>query len=161
GGKCRRARQACVDLDDAVVEATRIERELDVALSDDAEVSNRTERAITQELVLLVVQRLTRSNDDRLARVNAHWIDVFEAAHDDAVVLRVSNDLVFKLLPAAQALFHEHLSIGRKSAVERFARGRLIPYDRGAFAAEGESTPQHDRVTDLARHAEGLLQVRA
>ena len=55
---------------------------------------------VAQQLVLLVVERLRRRHDDRLARVDAHRVEVLHVADGDAVVARVAHDLVLDLFPA-------------------------------------------------------------
>ena len=146
------ARQARVDLDDAVVGALRVERVLDVALADDAEVADRLDRDAAEQLVLLVVERLRRRDDDGLARVDAHRVEVLHVADGDAVVAAVADDLVLDLLPAAQVLLDEHL---RHAAGEGAAEGGvelgLGLDDAAALAAEREAAAEHDREADLPR----------
>ena len=146
-----RARQARVDLDDAVVRARGVERELDVALADDAEVADRPDRDRAQQLVLRVVQRLRRRDDDRVAGVDPHRIEVLHVADGDAVVAGVAHDLVLDLLPAVQALLDQHLGAppanARRSAASMSASRRD---DAAALAAERVAAAQHDRQADRA-----------
>ncbi len=56
-----------------------------------------------------VGQRLGRRNDDGLARVDAHRVDVLHVTDGDARVAGVPHDLVLELLPAEDALLDENL----------------------------------------------------
>ena len=50
---------------------------------------------------------------DRIARVHAHGIQVFDRADDNAVVVAVPHDLHFEFLPADDRLFEQDL-VGRR-----------------------------------------------
>src|SRR5262249_36298990 len=93
-----RAREPRVDLDDPIIERPCIDGVLDVALPDDAEVPNGSKRDASQLLVLVLRERLRRRDDDRLAGVDPHRVEILHAADSDAVVARVSDDLVLDLL---------------------------------------------------------------
>ena len=73
-------------------------------------------------MVLLVVERLRWGDDDGLAGVDAHRVDVLHVTDGDAVVAPVAHHLVFNLLPAAQALLDQHL----EHAIGKAAAQRLI-----------------------------------
>lgn len=56
-------------------------------LADDAEVADDLDGDLAELVVLVVGQRLRRRDDHRLARVDAHRIEVLHIADDEAVVL--------------------------------------------------------------------------
>ena len=128
-GQSARAREPGVDLDDAVIGAPGVERVLDVALADDAEMADGLDRHRAEQLVLLVVERLARGHDDGLARVDAHRVEVLHVADGDAVVAPVAHHLVLDLLPAAQALLDQHLGHAAGEGAAR-APGRGRPRSR-------------------------------
>ena len=74
----RRAAQARVDLDDAVLLRVRVERVLDVALADYAQVPDDVDGRRAEHVVVGVVERLRRRNDDRVARVDAERVEVLQ-----------------------------------------------------------------------------------
>mmetsp|Transcript_103902 Transcript_103902/g.294061 ORF Transcript_103902/g.294061 Transcript_103902/m.294061 type:complete len:331 (+) Transcript_103902:2757-3749(+) len=102
-------RQARVDLDDAELLAVRVYRVLNIALTHHTQMAHHLQSALPQSEVLGVRERLRRGNDDGVARVDAHGIEVFHVTHRDAIVVRVAHDLVLELLPALQTLVHDHL----------------------------------------------------
>ena len=127
------ARHARVDLDDVVrrqldavarrrVRAVRPgpghdvrprrQPELDVAAAFDAQRADDLQRRRAQHLVLLVGQRLARRDDDAVAGVHAHRVEVLHVADRDAVVGAVAHHLVLDLFPAEQAALDQHLVIG-------------------------------------------------
>ena len=132
-GQRARARQPRVDLDHPVLEAVGVERVLDVALADDAEMPDRSNRDRAEQLVLLVVQGLRGRDDDRLARVDAHRVEVLHVADRDAVVPRVADDLVLDLLPAAQALLDQHLDLRRRTRLGESRRRARLGFRRCRF----------------------------
>mmetsp|Transcript_71718 Transcript_71718/g.154842 ORF Transcript_71718/g.154842 Transcript_71718/m.154842 type:complete len:1117 (-) Transcript_71718:111-3461(-) len=103
------AGQPGVHLDDAELLAVRVHRVLDVTLADDADVAHDLLGALAQPEVLRVGERLRGRDDDGVARVDAHGVEVLHVAHRDAVVVRVAHHLVLQLLPALQALVDDDL----------------------------------------------------
>ena len=76
GRKCGGTRQTCVDLDDAVLLGSGVERVLDVALADDAQVADDVDRGRAEHIVIAVGQRLGRRDDDRVTCVDAQRVEV-------------------------------------------------------------------------------------
>jgi hypothetical protein len=70
-------------------------------------------RGVAHQLVFLVGQRLRRGHRDAVAGVDAHRVEVLDAAHDDAVVGAVADDFHLVLLPADQALLDQQF-LGRR-----------------------------------------------
>ena len=60
-------------------------------------------------MIFRIGQRLTRSNDNALACMDAQRVKVFHIADGDTVVVTVAHHLVFYLFPSLQTLFHQHL----------------------------------------------------
>ena len=90
----------------------RIKSELDVAAAFHAQGANDLERRTAEHLVLLVAQRLRGREDDGVAGVDAHRIQVFHVADGDAVVGAVAHYLVLDLFPTDQRALDEHLVDG-------------------------------------------------
>mmetsp|Transcript_11119 Transcript_11119/g.20610 ORF Transcript_11119/g.20610 Transcript_11119/m.20610 type:complete len:955 (+) Transcript_11119:141-3005(+) len=109
GGQRRGAAEARVHLDDAVLERPRVERVLDVALADDAQVPNHLDGGGPELEVLAVAQGLGRGHHDGVARVHPQRVEVFHVAHRDAVVPGVPNHFVLDLLPPAKVLVDQDL----------------------------------------------------
>ena len=136
----RRAGDARVHLDDAHVARLAAARELDVrAAGVDADGADDRDRGVAQLLVRLVGQRHLRRDGDRVARVDAHRIEVLDRADDDDVVEPVADDLELELVPAADGLLDEHL------ADRRLGRGRARP--------GGEARPRCTRSRRRGRRA--------
>ena len=72
----RGTRYAGIDLDDCVFEAVRIERELAVAAADDAQCGDDVQRSAAQHLIFLIGKRKRGRDDDGVAGVYAHGVDV-------------------------------------------------------------------------------------
>ena len=119
------AADARVDLDDVVFvvlaatagkrlgdDIAGCERHLDVAAALDAERADDFQADGAQELVFLVGERLAGRDDDAVAGVDAHRVDILHVADGDAVVGAVAHHLVLDLLPADKGAFEENLIDG-------------------------------------------------
>jgi hypothetical protein len=94
--------------------------------------------------------------------VDAHGIEVFDGADDDAVVGLVAHDFHFVFLPAEEGFFDEDFVHGRKfdaASGNRF-KFLLIVTDAAARAAERERGPDDERkLADLFRDVAGFVQI--
>ena len=128
-----------------------LQRELDVAPALDAERADDLQAGGAQRLVLLVRERLAGGDDDAVAGVDAHRVDVLHVADGDAVVGAVAHHLVLDLLPADQGLLEQRLADGAR----RDAAGHDLPEllfgvgDAAAGPAEGVGRPDDHGQPDL------------
>ena len=106
GGQRRRAAEAGVYFDDAIVFRLRVEGILHVAFAHDADVSDDFDGQRTQFVVLAIGERLRRSDDNRLSRMDAQWVEVLHVADGDTVVVAVAHHLIFYLFPTPQRFLH-------------------------------------------------------
>mmetsp|Transcript_25250 Transcript_25250/g.75010 ORF Transcript_25250/g.75010 Transcript_25250/m.75010 type:complete len:998 (+) Transcript_25250:65-3058(+) len=143
GGERGRARQARVHLDDAVVVRVRVERVLDVALADDAEVAHDLDRRRAEHVVLVVGERLRGRYHDRLARVHAERVEVLHVADGDAVVRHVAHHLVLDLLPPLERLLDEDLRRRRECLAAVRLELLLGVDERRAEPAERKRAAHH------------------
>ena len=108
-------------------------------------------RGVAQLLEGLVGKRHLRGDRDRVARVDAHRVEVLDRADDDDVVAHVAHDLELELVPADQRLLDEHLAHRAllQAALQepREVVGR--PGDAAAVAAEGEGRAQDEREREV------------
>ena len=158
----RRTRHARVHLDQVVLERERVQRELHVAAALDLQCPDDLQRRVAQHLKLLVGQRLARGNDDRVARMDAHRVDVLHAADADRRIVVVAHHLELDLLVALDALLDEHLvhRRERQTVAHHLAQLRLIVGKAAARAAQRERRSQHHRITDPRRNRRALLDRR-
>ena len=154
----RRARHAGVDLDDGVLKAVGVERELAVAAADDVERGDDVQRRAAQHLKLLVRERQRRGDDDAVAGVYADGVEVFHAAHGDDVAGTVAHGLKLDLFPAVDIALDEDLrDRGRVEAGLRGARELLRAVGHAApRAAERERRADDNGVADAARDLQRL-----
>ena len=155
----RGARHAGIDLDQIVFEREGVECELHIAAALDLQLADDLQRRVAQHLELLVGERLARGNDDRVAGVDTHRVDVLHAADADGRVVAVAHHLVLDLLVALDALLDEHLVHGRKrkGVAHHLAQFGLVVGETAARAAQREGRTQHHRIADFLGHRDGLL----
>ena len=159
-GEGRRSRDPRVHLDDDLTARARFDGELHVrAAGLDADAPDAGERRVAHLLVLDVGEGLDRGHGDRVTRVDAHRIDVLDAADDHAVVGVVTHHLELVLLPAVHRFLDEDLAdrarlepVGRH-ALELLGRGG----DSGSTSAEDVRRPDDRRQSDVGDDDAGLL----
>ena len=105
-----------------------------------------------QHLVLFVRQSHRRGNDNGVAGVHAHGVQVLHGADGNGIARAVPHDLELDLLPPGDALFHQHLGNGRKGQ----AVGGNLPQlfravdNAAAGAAQGKGRADDNRVADFS-----------
>src|SRR3989344_224641 len=122
---------------------------LDVALADDAEMSDCLESDFAQPVIFGVGECLRGRDDDALAGVDAHWIEIFHIADRDAIVGAVADDLILDFLQSAQVFLDKHLSHVAEDFGELCDEFFLVSHDSRTFAAERKSRANHDGVPNL------------
>ena len=68
-----------VYLDDAVLAGRRVQGVLNVALSDDTQMTNDVNSSSTEHVVVSIRERLRRSDDDGVSGVNTQRVEVLFA----------------------------------------------------------------------------------
>jgi hypothetical protein len=161
GGQRRAARDPRVHLDDHHPSGLRMHSELDVgAAGVDADLADDAHREVAEVLVLLVGEGLGRRHRDRVAGVDAHGIEVLDAADDHHVVVPVPHHLELVLLPAEDRLLHEDGVGGREvdGAASQRVELPLVVGNPAALSTHGETGPEDDREADLLGDGAGLLE---
>ena len=114
GGQRRGTADARVHLDHDHAAVLRVDRELNVRPTGfDPDLAQTRDRGVAHDLVFLVRQGQCRGDRDRIPGVNAHRVDVFDRADDDAVVRLVADDLHLEFLPAENRFLDENFTDGR------------------------------------------------
>ncbi|GKT75685.1 hypothetical protein ColTof4_08108 [Colletotrichum tofieldiae] len=157
GGQSRRTRKTGVDLNDTVVEAVGLERILNIALSHDTKMTNDLNGGGSQHVVLLITQGLTGSNDDTVSGVNAQGIEVLHVANSNAVVVRVTDDLILNLLPALQRLLDQDLGRQSQGAGSHVAKLLLVVCETGTQTTERVGGTDDNGISDLLGGIKSLL----
>ena len=120
------AGQAGIHLDHPVILTHRIEGILHVALTHDTDVTDDLYGKRTQLMVLTVRERLRRSDDDGLTRMDTKRVEVLHVTYRDAIVEAVTHHLVLDLLPALQRFLHKHLRGEREGFLGQFIQLFLV-----------------------------------
>src|SRR5471032_1964206 len=151
----RGTRYARVHFNDDHAAIDRIDRELHVRTTGvDADLAQHCQGGIAHDLVFLVGQGLRWRNRDRVARVHAHRVQVFDRADDDAVVRLVAYHFHLVLFPAEQGFFDQQF-FGRRCFQAAFANRFeffFVVGDTAAAATHGERWTDNRRETDFALH---------
>ena len=167
-GKGRGARHARVHLDDNEPAVRRIHRELHVrAARLHADLAQDRDGGVAHHLVFAVGKRQRRGDRYAVAGMHAHRIDVLDGADDDAVVLRVADNLHLVLFPAEDGFLDQDLRRGRgfEAPLGDVHVFFAIVGDTAARAAKREGRPDDGRKLDVVervlRLGEVLGQLRA
>src|SRR5690606_29618968 len=111
-----------------------------------ADLTDDADRHVTHRLVLTVGEGQRGGHGDRVARVDAHRVQIFDRADDHHVVGGVAHDLELVLLPAKDGLLQEHLG-GRgrgEAGASDAAQVVLVVGEPGAGATHGEGRAYDD-----------------
>ena len=99
-GKSRRARKTCIYLNDAVIFTLRVESILYITLPYNTKMTDDTNRKRTQFVVLIIGESLRRCNYNTLAGMDTERVEILHITYRNTIVVGISYDLVFDLLPA-------------------------------------------------------------
>ena len=91
-------------------------------------------------MIFTVSQCLNRRDRDRIPRVHAHRVDIFDRANNDAIVFVIADNFKFVFLPSKCALVDEHLTnhAGGKSATNDVLEFFHVVCDATTAAAKCE-----------------------
>ena len=158
GGQRRGPRHPRVDLDDVVVERGGVQGELDIAPTLDTQCVDDGDRRVTQHLVLDVGEGLGGSEDDGVAGVHAHRVEVLHGAHHHGVPGTVSHHLVLDLLESGDRLFDEALiDRGEFQALAHHAHQIcLVIADPATGTAQGVGGTHDEWVAESSADLDGL-----
>ena len=156
GSESRRTRETSVDFDDNIALGFGVKTELNVTLSDDTEMVDDLDGSSAEHVVFVIRQCLRRSDDNGFTGVDAHGIEVFHVADGDGVTLDVTNDFVFKFLPALDRFFDENLGRSSESDVGEMTEFSFVLDDARTLTTQGEGGAEHDRVADFTSSENGI-----
>ena len=110
----RRTAQTGIHLDNPIIFRFGVKSILHVTFAYDADMTDDTDSQFAKLMILAIGQGLARSDNDRLAGMNAQRVEILHVADRDTVIETVAHHFIFHFLPAFQALFHQHLGRERK-----------------------------------------------
>ena len=160
GGQRRGARHPGIHLDHHHAPIGRVDAELDVGATGlDTHLAQHRQRGVAHDLPFLVRERLGRRHGNGITGVHAHRIHVLDAAHDDAVVVLVPDNLGLVLFPADERLVDQQLIRGRQRQATLTDLVELFPVvgDAAAGATHGEGGPDDAGQTDVVQHLVGFF----
>ena len=142
-----------------ILAAVRRERELHVAGPADVERVYYLERRGAQHLPFLVREGQRRRYDYRVARVDAHRVDVLHSADGERVSGAVADDLDLHLVPALEVALYQRVSDrrGGEGVLRLDDEVLYVTHDRVSRAAEREVRAQNQRQRRMQRE---LLRLR-
>ncbi len=112
---------------------------------------------LAEAVVFGVGQGLGRGDDDALARMDPHRVEVLHVADRDAVVGPVPDDLILDLFPALEVLLDEDLAGGDECLGQGLAELPGIVGDAASFASQGVGDTGHHGVADRLRGPQSLF----
>ena len=136
-----------------------MQSELAVAAALHAQLVDDFQRGGAEHLVLLVGEGDGGGDDDGVAGVHAHRVQVLHGAHGDGVALAVAHHLELDFLPPGDGLLHQNLGDGGQCQAVggHFPQLLLVVHNAAAGAAQGKGGPDDDRVANLQGEGLGVL----
>ncbi len=166
GSQRRGARHARVHFDDDEAAVLRVDGELHVGAAGlDADLTQHRNRGVAHDLVFLVGQRQRWRDSDGVTGMDAHRIDVFDGADDDAIVRGVADDFHLILLPAQNRFFDQNFRRRRgvEAAGDDVEEFRAVIGNAAARAAQrkrrADDGGQADMIDGLGGNGHGVGHV--
>ena len=147
-GKSRRTADTGIHLDNAVLEAVRVEGILHVAASGDAQLRNNIQGGGSKHLILFIAKGLGRRYHDRVSCMNSNRVDIFHIADSNTVSCTVAHYFILNFFPACNAALHKHFShTGKTETVfQDLSQLVFIIGDSSAASAKCISRAQNHRI---------------
>ncbi len=161
-GQRRAARHARIHFDHHHPAIFRVHGELHVRTAGfDADFADNCGRSVAHALKFLVRQRLRGSHGNRIARVHAHGVEVFDGADHHEVVAEVAHHFELEFLPAKDGFFHQGFM--HRTHVQRMADGLaelfLVISDRAAGSTQRKRWANHQRESQLIAKPQCVFRV--
>ena len=148
--KSRRTAYTGIYLDNAVFKALRMKRILNVTSASDSQLCDNIQGRSTKHLVFFVPKSLRRSNYNRVACVNAYWVNVLHVADCDAVSCAVAHYFILNLFPACNAALYKDLAYTGKTKTifENLSQFVFVVGNTAAAAAKSVGRTENNRISD-------------
>ena len=148
GGQSGRTRKTSIDLNDTVVETVGLQSVLDVAFTNNTQMTNDLDGGSTEHVVLLVRQGLTGGNDDTVTSVDTQGVKVLHVADCDTVVGGIPDDFILDLLPALERLLNQNLRGKSQGARRQVLQLLGVVGESGTQTTKGIGRTDDDRVAN-------------
>ena len=108
-------------------------------------------RLLLHSLLTFFRNRQHRSGTERVSRMHAQWIDIFNKAYRDHISLCITNHLKLQLFPSENRLLYKHLSHKAclQSSCTYSLQFFLIIHKSATGTAHGISRTQYHRIAQL------------
>ncbi len=148
-----------IHLDDGVLEAVRVQGQLDVAAAHDVQMGDDVQGGGAEHLEFPVRQGLGGSHHDGVPGVDPHRVQVFHGADGNDVARAVPHGLELNFLPAEDGLFNEHLGDGGgvQPRLGDDPQLRLIGGGAAARAPQGEGGADNDGIANPGGRLQSAL----
>ena len=158
GGKGRGARRPRIDFDDYNTAILRVVRKLDVRSADNANRFDNLKGVTLEAFFQSLVDGEERGCAEGVTGMHAHWVDAFDEANRNHLVLCVADNLDFKLFPAENRFFDQALVRHRKFQPVSADVPKLfhVVAESPASAAHRVGRTHHHREADFARSMDEL-----
>ena len=144
---------ARVHFDNNQTAGFRVHRELHVRTAGfHADFTQYRHRGVTHDLIFFVGQRLGRCYGDGVTGMDAHRVEVFDGADDDAVVVFITHHFHLVLFPANQRFINQQLVGWGKvqTAFADFFELFAVVGDTATGAAHGEARADNAREANVS-----------
>ena len=99
-----------IDLNEVILKGIRVESKLHVTSALDFQRADDFQCAVTEHMILLVRERLRRTNHNGIAGVDSNRVEVFHVADGDRRIMAVAHHFILDLFISLDAFFNQHLS---------------------------------------------------
>ena len=160
GRQRRRTGNTGVDLNQVILEGMGVKSKLNIASALDLQRANDLQRTVAEHMIFLIGERLRGTNDNGVACVDSHGVDVLHVTDGDGSVVFVAHHLVFDLLEALDALLDQNLMNRRErqGVFHHWQKFFLVIRKSAARAAQRKGGTKHHGITDLLGNLQAFLK---
>ena len=149
GSQSGRAAKPRIDLDDTIVFRFGVKSILYVTLAHNTQMAYDTNSQRTEFMIFGVGKCLRRSNDDRLAGMNAQRVEILHIADRDTVVISVAHHFVFYLFPALERFLYQYLRRERECFLHHRIQFLLVIAKTGTESSQSIGSTDDNRITEF------------
>ena len=110
-------------------------------------------------MIIGVTERLRRSDNDGLSRMDAQRVEVLHVTDGDTVVKTVAHHLILHFFPSTQGFFHKHLRGEGESFLNQHIQFFFIVTEAGTQSTKRVCSTDNHRITQFGSSTTGINSI--
>ena len=119
-------------------------------------MANDTDSKFAQLMIIGVTERLRRSDNNGLSRMDTQRVEVLHVTNGDTVVKAVAHHLILHFFPSTQGFFHKHLRGEGESFLNQHIQFFFIVTEAGTQSTKRVCSADNHRITQFGSSTTGI-----